>query len=40
MEMTLPKMPYSEEMEHEETTSSSETWPTVEGWGHNPTFKI
>ena len=32
-------MPYSGEMEPEETTSSRQTLSRVEGWGHPPIFK-
>ena len=34
------KMPKGGEMEHEETTSSSELWPTVEGSGHHAILKM
>jgi hypothetical protein len=40
MGVILAKMPNNVEMEHEETTSSSQTEPQVEVWQHQPTFKI
>jgi hypothetical protein len=38
--MTLAKMLNSGEIETEETTSSRQTGSPVEGWDHQPTFKM
>jgi hypothetical protein len=38
-QVTLAEMPNSGDMEPEETTSSSQTGPPVEGWGHQLTYK-
>jgi hypothetical protein len=35
MKITLAKIPNSEEIEHEEITSSRDIWPPDEGWGHS-----
>jgi hypothetical protein len=40
MRVTLAEISNSGEMEPEETTSRSYTWPPLEGWGHQPTFKF
>ena len=37
--MTLAKMPNSGDIEPEETTSSTQTGPSVERQGHQPTYK-
>jgi len=41
MWVTFAKMPYSVDMEFEETTFSSQTQtvPPVRRWGHQPTYK-
>ena len=38
--VTLEEMSNCWDMEPEETTSSSQTGPTVEGWRHQPTLKL
>jgi hypothetical protein len=38
MWVSLAKMPQSKDMEPE-TTSSSQTGPWVDGWGHQPIYK-
>jgi hypothetical protein len=40
MEMTLAKMPNSEEIDSEESTSSRYTGLLVEEWGQPPIFKV
>lgn len=39
MQVILMKMPNSGNMESEETTSSSQSGLTVEGWGYQPAYK-
>jgi hypothetical protein len=38
--MTLAKIPSKGEIEPVETTSSSQAWPPVEGWGNSPISKF
>ena len=40
MGMTLAEILNKGEIEHAETTSSRQTWPPVEGYGHPPISKI
>jgi hypothetical protein len=39
MHVTLTESPNSWDIEPEEPTSSSQTGPAVEQWGHQPTYK-
>jgi hypothetical protein len=39
MQVILAEIPNSEDMEPEEITSSSQTGPPMEGWGHQLTYK-